>query len=179
MSADDVDGLAARVAALEDGFLRLGQLEELRHLRARYCRFVDAKQWEELKGLLTPDYRHFATNTVGAEPVQVAASAEDYLDRIRQITTGATTVHACVMPDIDLTGPATATGLWSMTDVVSHPTDPGMRFIGRGHYRDDYRRGEDGVWRIAVTRLTRQRLDRLPVREAGPAPALPGSNGPR
>jgi hypothetical protein len=89
--------------------LTLGQLEEIRHLRAWYCRSVDAKQWEDLKGLLTPDYRHFATNTVGAEPAQVAAPAEDYLDRIQRITTGATTVHACFMPDIDLTGAATAT----------------------------------------------------------------------
>jgi SnoaL-like protein len=179
VSAEEAGGLAARVAALEDAMLTLGQLDAIRHLRPRYCRFVDAKQWDELKGLLTPDYQHFATNTVGAEPVQVAASAEDYLDRIRRITAGATTVHACFMPDIDLTGAATATGMWSMTDVVSHPTEPGMRFIGRGHYRDDYRRGEDGVWRIAVTRLTRQRLNRLRVREAGPAPGLPGSNGPQ
>jgi hypothetical protein len=179
MSTEDATGLAARVAALEETMFTLGQLEEVRHLRARYCRFVDAKQWEELKSLLTPDYRHFATNTVGAEPVQVAASAEDFIDRIRRITTGTTTVHACYMPDIELTGAAAATGLWSMTDVVSHPTEPSMRFIGRGHYRDDYRRGEDGVWRIAVTRLTRQRLDRLSVREAGPVPALPGSNGSR
>ncbi|EHB58811.1 hypothetical protein MycrhDRAFT_1247 [Mycolicibacterium rhodesiae JS60] len=169
--------LAARVAALEAALLALGDLEEIRHLREQYCRLVDAKQWEELDGLLTPDYRHFATNTVGAEPTQAAGSAEDYLDRIRRITVGATTVHACFMPDIQLTGAATATGLWSMIDVVSHPTDPGMRFIGRGHYRDDYRRGEDGRWRIAVTRLTRQRLDRLPVREAGPTPELPGSVG--
>jgi len=43
----------------------------------------------------------------------VAASAGDYLDRIRRITTGATTVHACFMPDIALTGVVTATGLWS------------------------------------------------------------------
>ncbi len=179
MTGVDASALAARVAAVEDTLLTLGQLEAIRHLRQRYCRFVDAKQWEALSGLLTPDYRHFATNTVGAEPALVAASAEDYLDRIRRITVGATTVHACFMPDIHLTGAATATGLWSMTDVVSHPTEPDMRFIGRGHYRDDYRRGEDGTWRIAVTRLTRQRLDRLPVREAGTVPGLPGSSGPR
>jgi N-acyl-D-aspartate/D-glutamate deacylase len=176
MTGEDGGALAARVAAAEDAILRLRQLEETRHLRVQYCRLVDAKQWDELKALLTPDYRHFATNTVGAEPVQVAASAEDYLDRIRQVIAGATTVHTCFMPNIELTGAATATGLWSMTDVVSHPTDLRMRFIGRGHYRDDYRRGEDGVWRIAVTRLTRQRLDRLPLREAGLAPALPGPN---
>lgn len=61
-----------------------------------------------------------------------------------------------------------------MTDVVSHPSDAAMRWSGRGHYDDEYRRGDDGVWRIAVTRLTRQRLDPLPLRESRePGPPSP------
>jgi hypothetical protein len=40
-----VGALAARVAALEEAMLVLGQLEAIRHLRERHCRFVDAKQW--------------------------------------------------------------------------------------------------------------------------------------
>jgi hypothetical protein len=61
--------------------------------------------------------------------------------------------------------------------VVSHPTETGMRFSGRGHYIDDYRRGDDGLWRIAVTRLTRQRLDPLPLREAHGTLGLPYPRG--
>ena len=165
--------VAVRVENLERELDRLRQIEEIRCLRERYCRFVDAKQWEDLATILAPDYQHWATNTVGAEPVLVADSAQAYFERVIAVTRGVTTVHACFMPDIVLRDATSATGRWSMTDVVSHPTEARMRFSGRGHYDDSYIRGADDVWRIAVTRLTRQRLDPLPVREATEAPSLP------
>lgn len=177
MSKPPAEDLLDRVIALELALARMQELDVLRHLRERYCLYVDAKRWDDLRSLLTDDYQHFATNTVGAAAVRVADSAQAYLERVSKVTTGATTVHLCAMPTIRLTGPGAATGSWAMTDVVSHPSDAGMRFSGRGHYHDDYRRGEDGVWRIAVTRLTRQRLDALPLRESERAPGLPSSEG--
>ena len=163
----------ARLAAVEQQLDGILQLEEIRHLRERYCRYVDAQQWNELTAILVVDYRHYATNTVGAAPTLVADSAAAFLERVTALTSGAITVHACFMPDIALRDASHATGHWSMTDVVSHSTDPRLRFAGRGHYDDEYVRGDDGVWRIAVTRLTRQRLDPLPLREADQAPGLP------
>jgi hypothetical protein len=165
--------LTARLAVVEQQLDRLRQVEEIRHLRERYCRYVDAQQWDDLKSILATDYRHYATNTVGAMPILVADSADAFLQRVRTLTASSTTVHACFMPDITLRDDTHATGRWSMTDVVSHPTDPRMRFAGRGHYDDEYVRGDDLVWRIAAARLTRQRLDPLPVREAEEAPGLP------
>lgn len=158
---------------VEQELHRLRRLEEIRHLRERYCRYVDAQRWDDLRSILAVDYRHYATNTVGAAPTLVADSAEGFLRRVTTLTAGATTVHACWMPDIALRGDRRATGRWSMTDVVSHPTDPRMRFAGHGHYDDEYVRGEDGVWRIAVARLSRQRLDPLPLREADQCPGPP------
>jgi SnoaL-like domain len=168
-----VAGLLARVLDLEEAIARHLALENIRRLRERYCLYVDAKRWGELESILTPDYQHFATNTVNAAPSLVADGVKAYLQRVLEVTEGATTVHVCSMPDITLTSTTTATGLWAMTDVVSHPTEPGLRFSGRGHYRDDYRRGDDGTWRIAVTRLSRQRLDSLPLRESDGSPRLP------
>ena len=165
--------LSTRLDWVEKELDRLRQLEELRHLRERYCRYVDAQQWGDLRSILAVDYRHYATNTVGGEPTLVADSADAFLERVIGLTAGATTVHACFMPDIDLRDDTHATGRWSMTDVVSHPSDLRMRFAGRGHYDDEYVRGDDLVWRIAVARLTRQRLDPLPLREADEGPGLP------
>lgn len=173
MSNAPVGDLLDRVVALERALVRMQELDVLRHLRERYCLYVDAKRWDDLASLLTPDYRHFSTNTVGAAPSLVADSAEAFLERLARLTAGATTVHSCAMPTITVVRPGEASGLWAMTDVVSHPSDPGMRFCGRGHYDDDYRRGGDGVWRIAVTRLTRQRLDALPLPESANPPGLP------
>jgi hypothetical protein len=165
--------LLDRIVALELALARREELEVLQHLRQRYCLYVDAQRWDDLASLLTPDYQHFSTNTVGAEPVLVADSAEAFVDRLVRLTVGATTVHSCAMPTLTVVGPDEATGLWAMTDVVSHPSDPSMRFAGRGHYADQYRRGEDGMWRIAVTRLTRQRLDALPLLESRTPRGLP------
>jgi hypothetical protein len=168
--------LGARLELVERELDRLRQLEEIRRLRPRCCRYVDAKRWDELREILTPDYRHYATNTPGAAPTLVADGADAYLERVTAVTAGAGTVHACFMPEIDLRDDGRAVGRWSMTDVVSHPTDPRMRFAGRGHYDDEYVRGDDLVWRIAVARLSRQRLDPLPLRETDEAPGLPHSD---
>ena len=165
--------VGARLELVEQELDRLRQVEEIRHLRERYCRYVDAQQWDDLTSILAVDYRHYASNTVGAEPALVADSADAFLQRVTTLTAGATTVHACFMPDIALRDDVHATGRWSMTDVVSHPTDPRMRFAGRGHYDDEYVRGDDLVWRIAIARLTRQRLDPLPLPEADESPGLP------
>jgi hypothetical protein len=165
--------LLDRLVALELAHARREELDVLQQLRQHYCLYVDAQRWEDLASLLTPDYQHFSTNTVGAEPALVADSAEAFVDRLVRLTAGATTVHSCAMPTLTVVGPGEATGLWAMTDVVSHPSDPSMRFAGRGHYADHYRRSEDGMWRIAVTRLTRQRLDALPLPETDSPPGLP------
>lgn len=173
MSSHSIEDLLDRVLALELALARLEELEVLRHLREHYCLYVDAQRWDDLLSLLTPDYRHYSTNTVGATPSLVADSAEAFVERLVSLTVGATTVHSCAMPTVTVVGPGEATGLWAMTDVVSHPSDASLRFAGRGHYADEYRRGEDGTWRIAVTRLTRQRLDALPVPESAISPGLP------
>lgn len=177
MSSQPAQDLLDRVVALELALARWEELEVIRHLRERYCLYVDAQRWDDLASLLTPDYRHYSTNTVGAAPSLVADSAEAFLERVVSVTVGATTVHSCAMPRLTVIGPGEATGLWAMTDVVSHPSDPSMRFTGRGHYADDYRRGADGTWRIAVTRLTRQRLDSLSLRENDTPPGLPSPQG--
>lgn len=165
--------LIARVEALELALAQNEAVGSIRQLREQYCRCVDAKSWDELESILTADYLHFSTNTVGAEPTLVAEGANAFRRRLEELTAGASTIHACFMPEITMTSATTATGLWSMTDVVSHPSKVGMRFSGRGHYHDEYRRGDDGVWRIAVTRLTRQRLDPLALREEEQSPGPP------
>lgn len=168
VSPDLAFELAERVARLEERLHTCEQLEELRSLRPRYCRFVDAKMWDALQQILTPDFVLHSHNHVqgerSADPV--ATSALAFRERLEKISAGATTVHVVTMPEITIETATTARATWAMTDVVSHPTNAGMRWVGRGHYHDEYRRDPDGVWRIARATLTRQRLDPLPLFEA-------------
>jgi hypothetical protein len=168
MSAGAAVELAERVSRLEKRLHEYEQLEELRSLRMRYCRFVDEKLWDALEQILTLDFVLHSHNHVDGErsPVPVAASARAFRERLERISAGATTVHVCAMPEITIEAPTAARATWAMTDIVSHPTDPGLRWVGHGHYHDEYRLGADGVWRIAKATLTRQRLDPLPVLEA-------------
>lgn len=172
--------LETRLAALEARLAVVEQIEAIRHVRERYCLFVDAKRWDDLEGILTSDFVAYSNNFVGAswstEPV--ASSARQFRERVEKLTVGATTVHVCMMPDIRVESATTATGSWAMTDVVTHPTEPGMRFVGRGHYRDEYR-FEDGVWRLAKATLTRQTLDPLPLPEAPAVVGQPAAPSPR
>jgi hypothetical protein len=70
-----------------------------------------------------------------------------------------TTVHHGHMPEIHVTGPDTATGIWAMEDMLRWPEGaPIAGLHGYGHYHEQYVR-VDGEWRIAHLTLTRLRVD--------------------
>ncbi len=60
------------------------------------------------------------------------------------------------MPEIDVTSPTTATGVWAMEDMLRWPD--GSELHGFGHYHEAYA-NVDGDWRIKSTLLTRLRMD--------------------
>ena len=62
------------------------------------------------------------------------------------------------MPEIEITGPATATGVWAMFDYVELPE---FTLRGWGHYHEEYVK-ERGGWKIRRLRLTRLRCDVTP-----------------
>jgi hypothetical protein len=79
----------------------------------------------------------------------------------------ATTVHQGHTPEIVLTGPASARGIWAMSDYVefAEPAREGRAkgyrgFVGAGHYEEEYRK-VDGKWLICSMRLTRLRVHAL------------------
>ncbi len=78
-------------------------------------------------------------------------------------------VHHCHMPEIELLDDTRARGIWAMEDYVewtdgAAPAEaPGSKgFRGYGHYEEEYR-VEAGVWKICFLRLTRLRIDEVPV----------------
>ena len=76
---------------------------------------------------------------------------------------GTRTVHHGHMPEIEITGPDTATGTWAMADYVEWPSGAAGERVGiqgYGHYVEEYVR-HDGEWRIARSRLDRLRVDPL------------------
>src|SRR5207245_1818724 len=77
------------------------------------------------------------------------------------------TVHHGHMPEIEITSPATARGVWAMEDKLRWPDGSPIRAMhGYGHYHETYEK-IDGHWRIKTITLTRLRLDTESMTERG------------
>jgi hypothetical protein len=135
---------------------QLADLDAIRQLKARYCRLLDTKRWERMRGeVFAPDARFEGFSSgMGSDLDAWLASASEALAEI-------VSVHHVHQPEIVLTGPDTARGVWAMYDLLERmPAGSGHGLHGYGHYEEEYRRGPDG-WRIAFMRLTRLRIDRF------------------
>ena len=93
---------------------RLLDLEELRRLKARYFRSIDTQQWDEFAEVFTED----AVLEV-PEVDAVMEGREAIVSMVSSALAGATTAHHGHMPEIDVTGPDSATGIWAGSNVAN------------------------------------------------------------
>ncbi|MEW6273209.1 MAG: nuclear transport factor 2 family protein [Thermodesulfobacteriota bacterium] len=129
------------------------ELEAIRQLKARYFRFLDQKRWREFGELFTEDGRLDSSDDA---PHAVAAGREAIVALVSGAVGQAVTVHHGHMPEIEITGPGRARGIWAMEDHLELPGDPPALVVhGRGHYFEEYEKGPDGAWRIKSLRLVR------------------------
>lgn len=146
------------MTATADAVLQqLLDLEKIKQLKARYFRLMDTKQWDAWGEVFALD----AVMEVPEADVVNRGRAE-IVTHVSTVLTGARTAHHGHMPEIELTGPDTARGVWAMFDFVEWPERENRRFglQGYGHYFEEYVR-QDSVWRIAKIRLERLRVDDL------------------
>lgn len=136
-------------------------LDQIRDLKARYCRYADTKQWEEVGRLFTDDAVMRFYNVDGSLANEVPAA--EFAGTIGGRVGAGQPIHHLFSHEIAFTSDTTATGVWAMEDLIfhdrqAHPDAPFTSMHGFGHYHDSYRKA-DGVWRIAGSRLTRLRVD--------------------
>ncbi|HEX4127719.1 MAG TPA: nuclear transport factor 2 family protein [Acidimicrobiales bacterium] len=130
----------------------MDDVEAIRQLKARYFRTMDTKDWAGMRQVFTDDVVMDTTASGGG----VVTGAEPFVVFLQQTLAGAVTVHHGHMPEITLTSPTTATGVWALHDEIVWPD--GTRLRGDGHYHEEYQRvGEE--WRISASTLTRLRMD--------------------
>ncbi|MDB5827950.1 MAG: hypothetical protein JWQ73_2170 [Variovorax sp.] len=143
-------------------------VEAIRQVKARYCRFIDTKQWDRLGSLFTADCRF---EGLGSAPA--GADVATFVQGVSSRLAATISVHHVHTHEVVRTGSDAARVIWAMEDFVEW-TDgstvketPGSRgFFGYGHYEEEYRR-ENGEWKISFLRLTRLRIDPVPI-EAPP-----------
>ena len=124
-------------------------------LKARYCRLLDTKQWDEWADLFTQDLVLDTSEAGGPPPVSGRTAA---LAMVRQTIEAAQTVHQVHTPEITLSGDS-ADGIWAMQDRLNWPN--GACLTGYGHYTEHYVR-QAGTWKIARSKLTRLLVDFTP-----------------
>jgi len=135
-------------------------LEQISQLKARYFRLMDQKQWDTWNTLFTNDVTAVyqgVPGTYGSTELaelrcngraELVATVSGFLNR-------GISIHHGHMPEIALTSPTTAKGIWAMVDYLRLPE---FTFKGYGHYDEDYVK-QDGTWKIKRILLTRLHCD--------------------
>ncbi len=138
----------------------LVDIAEIRELKARYCRLLDTEQWDRWAELFTPDVVIDISDELKqgmGEPLIHGRDA--FVSQTRRIMSGSISIHQVHEPEIELTSPTTATGIWPMSDRTEFPDGidaPGpFRLVeGLGYYHETYEK-RDGRWLITSSKLVR------------------------
>jgi uncharacterized protein (TIGR02246 family) len=127
--------------------------EAIRQLKGRYFRTMDTKDWDGMRQVFTDD---LVTDNTASPGGTVIEGADVFMAFLREVLGPVTTVHHGHTPEITITSPTTATGIWAMEDMLRWPD--GSEIHGYGHYHEVYEK-VDGDWRIKRLTLTRLRND--------------------
>ena len=133
----------------------MDDVEAIKQLKARYFRTMDTKDWAAMRTLFLDD----AVVDTTASGGQVIGGAEEFIAFLQETLADVRTVHHGHMPEITLTSPSTATGIWALQDMLIWPD--GNRMHGYGHYHDAYAK-IDASWLIGASTLTRLHIDFSP-----------------
>src|SRR5438270_12180042 len=107
---------------------------------------MDTKDWQGMREVFADDVLVDTTDSGG----RVVSGANAFVTILRDLLAEVITAHHGYMPEIELTSPTTATGIWAMEDWLRWPN--GLELHGFGHYHETYEK-TDGRWRIKTLTL--------------------------
>lgn len=145
---------------------KLLAIEEIKQLKARYCRAIDEKRLAEWRTVFSDDAVILAPEVRERQRI---AGIEEILRFVGAALEGATRVHHLHAPEITVVNDTEATGVWAMEDNLYWADDTsnmfGARrhFRGFGHYHEKYRKTSAG-WRITEMALVRLYMERDGIR---------------
>jgi hypothetical protein len=121
-------------------------IEAIKKLKYKYFRCLDGKRWAELAECFAPDA------TAAYDGGKYSFSGREAILGFLEKALGPATLitrHQGHHPEIELTGPTTATGIWYLTDeVIDAKRNTALR--GAAFYRDAYVE-LDGAWKLQST----------------------------
>jgi hypothetical protein len=149
------------MADQETAIKALQETENIKQLMARYCRFLDTKQWTAFGELLTEDVQLTFKDTAGNIIFQFH-SRKEMMDLTAPMLQSAVTVHYVNQPEITLLSDTEASAIWALEDQIIFPENtenaPYRAMHGFGIYHQTLKKiGED--WQISSFVLDRLKLD--------------------
>lgn len=138
----------------------LVEIEAIKQVKYRYLRAVDTRDWELLATTLTED----ATSAYSSGKLSYRGRDAIIAFLSESMPAGdMLTSHKVHHPEIELTGPDTATARWGLEDVVI--ILPAKLTLRGAAYYEDRMVKVDGEWRIAHTGYRRLYEEMTPRRD--------------
>lgn len=137
--------------------------DQVRQAKARYCRYLDTKQWDAFADLFIPEPEITMYDEAGA--LVVAYSARDeFIVAARDYLEGARSIHQVHNDELTQVSDREIGAIWSMEDYILFPEGENVRpsrHHGYGHYYETWVLTSEG-WRIASLELRRTILEITP-----------------
>jgi len=120
----------------------LQEIEAIKRLKYKYVRCLDLKRWKEMEECFAED----ATSAYGDGKYSYDGR-DQILGFLRQaLGHNMISMHQVHHPEIELTSPTTATGIWALQDMVIE-TNANITIRGTAFYHDEYVK-LGGQWKI-------------------------------
>jgi hypothetical protein len=135
----------------------LVEIEHIKRLKYRYMRCLDQKRWSELSTCFTDDA------TCAYSGGRYAFSGRERIMEFLRLAMDRPTFlssHRVHHPEIELTGPTSATGVWALEDYVVDTANQ-LTIHGAAFYTDAYVK-VGGEWKIRHTGYERTFEEVLP-----------------
>lgn len=153
------------------GVSDLENIEAIKQVKYRYLRALDTKHWDDFAATLAEDVTADYGKSMGTE--HKFTDRDSLVDFMRSsLPANVLSEHRVNHPEITLTGPDTATGIWYLQDRVIMP-DYDLMLIGAAFYYDSYRRTADG-WKISDTGYQRTYDATMPLASIAGFKVTPG-----
>lgn len=135
---------------LEQEVQRLADIEEIKTLKYRYCRFNDGGWPEQGPSHMGPCHELFAEDAIwDGGPAGYADGRQAIADLFEQLRVLKLAFHAVLNPIIEVDGD-TATGHWHLIGGAETPDDESS--LALGIYEEEYVRTPDG-WRFKYMKV--------------------------
>ena len=135
---------------------QLAALEEIRLVKARYCRFIDTRQWDAFARLFATDAR-LTFYDVGGAVLHRFTHVEQFLASTIETLASAHSIHQVHNSEIELDPTGSALAIWSMEDRITYADGAQRSFRslhGYGHYYETLQSTGEG-WLIKTLELKR------------------------